>query len=68
MSAPDVANSVSLRSLVPSVISAQPSSVLVRWMLRLTTLVVFGIATVIGVGVGLAAPSESPVSISEPRR
>jgi hypothetical protein len=68
MSVPDVANSISLRSLVPSVISAQPSSVLVRWMLRVTTLVVFGIATVIGVGVGLAAPSESPVSISEPRR
>jgi hypothetical protein len=68
MSVPDVASSISLRSLVPSVISASPPSVLVRWMLRATTLVVFGIATVIGVALGLAAPSESPVSISEPRR
>ena len=68
MSVPDVATSISLRSLVPSVASAQPSSVLVRWMLRATTLVVFGLATVIGVGLGLDAPSESPVSISGSRR
>jgi hypothetical protein len=68
MSVPDVATSISLRSLVPSAVSAQPSSVLVRWMLRAITVVVFGLATVIGVGVGLDAPNESPVSISEPRR
>ena len=68
MSVPDVATSISLRSLVPSVGSAQPSSVLVRWMLRLTTVVVFVLATVIGVSVALAAPAESPVSISGSRR
>jgi hypothetical protein len=68
MSVPDVATSISLRSLVPSAVSAQPSSVAVRWLLRATTLVVFGLATVIGVGLGLDAPSESPASISEPRR
>jgi hypothetical protein len=68
MSVPDVATSVSLRSLVPNVVSAQPSSVLVRWMLRAVTLLVFGIATVIGVQLGLSAPSESPASSSEPRR
>ena len=68
MSVPDVATSISLRSLVPSAVSAQPSSVAVRWLLRATTLLVFGLATVIGVGLGLDAPSESPVSISEPRR
>jgi hypothetical protein len=68
MSVPDVATSISLRRLVPSAVSAQPSSVLVRWMLRAVTLVVFGLATVLGVQLGLAAPNESPVSISEPRR
>ena len=68
MSVLGVSTSMSLRSLVPSVVSAQPSSFLVRWMLRAVTLVVFGLATVIGVGLGLAAPTASPVSISEPRR
>ena len=68
MSVPGVATSISLRSLVPSVASAQPSSALVRWMLRTTTAVVFAVATIIGVQVALAAPAESPVSISESRR
>jgi hypothetical protein len=68
MSVPDVATSISLRSLVPSVASAQPSSVLVRWLLRATTVVVFAVATVVGVSVALAAPAESPVSISGSRR
>ncbi|HZA04243.1 MAG TPA: hypothetical protein VE617_06745 [Propionibacteriaceae bacterium] len=68
MSVPDVATSTSLRSLVPSAISAQPSSVLVRWMLRTTTLIVFAVATVIGFHVALAAPTESPASVGEPRR
>ena len=68
MSVPDVATSISLRSLIPSVASAQPSSVLVRWMLRATTLIVFTLATIIGVQVALAAPAESPVSISGARR
>ena len=67
MSVPDVATSISLRSLVPSVVSAQPSSVLVRWMLRATTVIVFAVATIIGVQVALAAPTESPVSISGSR-
>jgi cell division septal protein FtsQ len=68
MSVPDVATSISLRSLVPSVASAQPSSVLVRWMLRATTVIVFVVATVVGVQVALAAPAVSPVSISGSRR
>ena len=68
MSVLDVATSISLRSLVPSVASAQPSSVLVRWMLRAATVVVFAVATVVGVQVALAAPAESPVSISGSRR
>ena len=68
MSVPDVATSISLRSLAPSAISAQPSSVLVRWMLRATTVIVFVVATVVGVQVALAAPAVSPVSISGSRR
>ncbi|HLL63304.1 MAG TPA: hypothetical protein VK401_09660 [Propionibacteriaceae bacterium] len=68
MSVPDVATSISLRSLVPSVASAKPSSVLVRWMLRATTVIVFVVATVVGVQVALAAPAVSPVSISGSRR
>lgn len=68
MSVPDVATSISLRSLVPSVASAQPSSALMRWMLRTMTVVVFAVATIIGVQVALAAPAESPVSISGSRR
>jgi cell division septal protein FtsQ len=68
MSVPDVATSISLRRLVPSAVSAQPSSVLVRWMLRATTVIVFVVATVVGVQVALAAPAVSPVSISGSRR
>ena len=68
MSVPDVATSISLRSLIPSVAAAQPSSVLVGWMLRATTVIVFVVATIIGVEVALAAPTESPVSISGSRR
>jgi hypothetical protein len=68
MSVPDVATSISLRSLVPSVTSAQPSSALVRWMLRATTAIVFTVATIVGVQIALAAPAESPVSISGSRR
>jgi len=68
MSVPGVASSISLRGLVPSVASAQPSSALVRWMLRMMTAVVFAVATIMGVQVALAAPAESPASISEPRR
>jgi hypothetical protein len=68
MSVPDVATLINIRGRVPSVVSAQSPGVLVRWMLRLATLVIFGVATVIGVQLGLTAPAESPVSISEPRR
>ena len=68
MSVPDVATSISLRSLVPSIASASPSSALVRWMVRATTVIVFAVATIIGIQVALSAPSESPVSISGSRR
>jgi len=68
MSVPDVATSISLHSLAPGIASDQPSSVLARWLLRATTVIVFVVATVIGVQVALAAPSESPVSISGSRR
>jgi hypothetical protein len=68
MSVPDVATSIFLRNLVPSLASTQPSSVLVGWMLRATTVIVFAVATIIGVQVALAAPTESPVSISGSRR
>ena len=68
MSVPDVATSISLRSLLPSVAWAQLSGVVVRWMLRIITVVVFALATIIGVSVALAAPAESPVSISGSRR
>jgi hypothetical protein len=68
VSVPDVAASINIRSLVPSLASVQPSSVLVRWTLRATTMVIFALATVLGVQAALTAPAESPVSISEPRR
>jgi hypothetical protein len=68
VSVPDVAASINIRSLVPSLASIQPSSILVRWTLRATTMVIFSVATVLGIQVALAAPTESPVSISEPRR
>jgi hypothetical protein len=68
VSVPDVAASINIRSLVPSLASIQPSGVLVRWSLRATTMVIFAVATVLGVQTALAAPTESPVSVSEPRR
>ena len=68
MSVPDLATSISLRSRVPSLTSGQPSSGLVRWMLRATTVLVFVVATIIGVSVALPAPTQSPVSISGSRR
>ena len=68
MSVPDVATLINIRGLVPRVVSGQPPDVLVRWMLRTATVVIFAVATVIGVSFALAAPTESPVSISEPRR
>jgi hypothetical protein len=66
MSLPDVATLLNLRRLVPSV-TAEPPAVLVRWMLRLATVIIFLAATVIGVQFALAAPTEPPVSTSQPR-
>jgi hypothetical protein len=68
VSAPDVATSLHLRSLVPSVVSAQPSGVVVRWLLRATTVIIFAVATFLGVQVALTAPTESPASMGETRR
>jgi hypothetical protein len=64
MSLPDVATLLNLRSLLPSV-AAEPPAVLVRWMLRLATVIIFLAATVIGVQFALAAPTEPPASTSE---
>lgn len=66
MSLPDVATMVNLRGLVQRV-AAEPPAVLVRWMLRLATVIIFLVATVIGVQLALAAPNEPPASISESR-
>jgi hypothetical protein len=66
MSLPDVATLLNLRRLVPSV-TAEPPAVLVRWMLRLATVIIFLAATVIGVQLALAAPTEPPASTSESR-
>jgi hypothetical protein len=63
MSFRDVATLVNLRSLVQRV-SAEPPAVLVRWMLRLATVITFLVATVIGVHLALAAPTEPPASTS----
>ena len=68
MSVPDVATLINIRGLVPRVVSASRPDVLVRWMLRIATVVIFAAATVIGVQLALAAPTESPVSLSEPGR
>jgi hypothetical protein len=66
MSLADVATLLNLRSLLPSV-AAEPPAILIRWMLRLTTVIIFLAATVIGVQLALAAPSEPPASTSESR-
>jgi hypothetical protein len=66
MSVPDVATLLNLRRLVPSV-ATEPPAALVRWMLRLATVVIFLAATVIGVQFALAAPTEPPASTSESR-
>jgi hypothetical protein len=64
VSLPDVATLVNLRGLVQRV-AAEPPAVLVRWMLRLATVIIFLAATVIGVSLALAAPAEPPASTSE---
>jgi hypothetical protein len=68
VSVPDVAAFVNLPSLVPSVVSTPPSGMVVRWLLHLTTGIIFAVATLLGVGVALTAPTESPPSVGEPRR
>jgi hypothetical protein len=64
MSLPDVAAMVNLRGLVQRV-AAEPPAVLVRWLLRLATVIIFLAATVIGVQLALSAPTEPPASVSE---
>ena len=64
MSVPDVASLLNLRSLVQRV-AAEPPAALVHWLLRLATVIIFLTATVIGVQLALAAPSEPPASTSE---
>ena len=41
--------------------TASPS--LIRWFLRITTAILFGVATAFGVSVGLNAPEISPTSV-----
>jgi hypothetical protein len=53
---------------VPGLAAAEPSAVFVRWMLRIVTVIIFLAATVIGVQLATAAPSQSPVSTSESPR
>lgn len=67
VSGPDVATLPGVRRLVPRV-AAQPPAALVRWLLRVVTAAIFLAATVIGVQVGLAAPTESPASSRGPGR
>ena len=67
MSVPDIATLINIRNLVPSAATAEPPAVFVRWMLRLATVIIFVAATVIGVQFAMAAPTESPVSLSESR-
>jgi hypothetical protein len=66
MSLPDVATLLNLKRLDPSV-TAEPPAILVRWMLHLATVIIFLAATVIGLQLALAAPTEPPASTSESR-
>ena len=62
MSVPRVATLISIRSRVPNLATAEPSAAMVRWMLRLVTVIIFLAATIIGVQLAMAAPSQSPAS------
>jgi hypothetical protein len=44
-------------------LSVAVSPLLIRWTLRLVTLLLFGAATAVGVSLGLNAPETSPTSI-----
>lgn len=68
MSIPGVATLISVRSRVPNLATAEPSASVVRWMLRLVTLIIFVAATLIGVQLATAAPSHPPVSSSGSHR
>jgi hypothetical protein len=68
MSVPDVAILTNLRSRVPNLAAAEPSAAFVRWMLRGITVIIFGLATVVGIQFAAAAPAESPVSTSVSHR
>jgi hypothetical protein len=39
------------------------SSLLIRWTLRTVTVMLFGVATAIGVNLGIGAPEISPTSV-----
>ena len=68
MSVPRVATLISIRSRVPNLAAAEPSAAFVRWLLRLVSVIIFLAATVIGVQLATAAPSQSPVlSSGSPR-
>ena len=62
MSIPGVATLISNRSRVPGTATAEPSAAVVRWLLRLITVIIFLAATVIGVQLATTAPSQSPAS------
>lgn len=64
MAVPDVAMLVSIRSQAPSLAGSEPSALFVRWMLRVVTVIIFVAATVVGMQLATAAPTESPVSSS----
>ena len=68
MSVPGVTTLISIRSRVPNLAAAEPSATVVRWMLRLVSVIIFVAATVIGVQLATAAPSQSPVSSSGSHR
>jgi hypothetical protein len=68
MSVPDIASPVNIRNLLPNLATTEPSAVFVRWMLRIVTGIIFLAATVIGLQLAAAAPSESPVLTSVSHR
>jgi hypothetical protein len=44
-------------------LSVTASPTLIRWTLRIVTVMLFGIATAIGVNLGIGAPEVSPTSV-----
>ena len=49
------------RIVRPSVTASSPS--LIRWTLRMVTVLLFGVATAVGVNLGIGAPEISPTSV-----